>query len=53
MPKWRAVEVKIFGAFVLNRRVVLHPSTRRLLDGVAMRFLAARPSQHGLVIAEK
>ena len=27
---------KFYGAFVLNRRVDLHASTRRLLDGVAM-----------------
>ena len=32
-------EIKIYGAFVLNRRVDLTPSTRRLLDGVAMPFL--------------
>ena len=41
---------KFYGAFVLNRRV---PSTRRLLDGVAMPVLTPRRSQHGSVIAEK
>ena len=30
------VEIKIYGAFVLNHRVVSTPSTRRLLDGVAV-----------------
>ena len=30
------VEIKTYGAFVLNHRVVSTPSTRRLLDGVAM-----------------
>jgi hypothetical protein len=30
------VEIKIYGAFVLNHRVVSTPSTRRLHDGVAM-----------------
>ena len=30
------VEIKFYGAFALNHRVVLHASTRRLLDGVAV-----------------
>ena len=42
------VEIKIYGAFSSST-----PSARRLPDGVAMRFLAARPSQDGRVIAEK
>ena len=32
-PVWKS---KFYGVFVLNHRVVLHASTRRLLDGVAM-----------------
>ena len=32
-PAWKS---KFYGAFVLNRRIDSTPSTRRLLDGVAM-----------------
>ena len=46
------VEIKIYGAFVLNHRVVLHA-----IDATPARwrcrFLAARPSQDGRVVAEK
>ena len=34
-PVLACVEIKFYGAFVLNRRVVSTPSTRRLLDDVA------------------
>ena len=42
------VEIKIYGAFVLNHRVVAIDATP---VGVAMRFLAAEPGRR--VIAEK
>ena len=44
LPRVRA-EIKIASSST--------PSTRRLLDGVAMPDLTARPSQDGRVIAEK
>ena len=45
-PVWKS---KFYGAFVLNRRVVLHA-----IDATPARwFLTARPSQDGRVIAEK
>ena len=53
---YTAWKSKFYGAFVLNHRVVLHASTRCLLNGVAMPALlcsTARPSQDGRVIAEK
>ena len=43
--------VENFTRVVLNLASSSTPSTRRLLDGVAMPFLAARPSQVGRVIA--
>ena len=49
-PVWKS---KLYGAFVLNRRVVSTPSTRRCSMAWRCRFLAARPSQVGRVIAEK
>ena len=45
----------------MSRRISSHgpimtsstPSTRRLLDGVAVSFLTARRSHHGRIVAEK
>jgi hypothetical protein len=52
------VEIKFYGAFVLNRRVVLHarpPRHRRDACSMALRcrFITTRRSQHGRVIAVK
>ena len=56
-PVWKS---KFYGAFVLNHRVVLHAidaTPARWRDACSMawrcRFLAARRSQDGRVIAEK
>ena len=54
--EWRPVwKSKFYGAFVLNRRVVLHAIDAAPARSMAWRcrFLAARPSQDGRVIAEK
>ena len=41
---------KFYGAFVLNLRVDSTPSTRRLLDGVAMQFLPLDGSAHDTLV---
>ena len=48
------VEIKFYGAFVLNHRVVLHAIDATPASMVwRSRFLAARRSQSGRIIAEK